>query len=321
MPPLPSRSETSFGIFAGIGAALIWGAWPVFSRDAVIAGFSSFDIALLRFGTAGLILAPFLLKNGFGGLQPLRAIALAIGAGTPYVLVTANGLSMAPAGHGGVIIPCAMLSTSTIGAWVFLREKPNALRLLGLAVIFIGIVLTAWSAVEFGLDFPAMDALLGDGLFILGGMLWATYTICCRAWAVEPFQATAVVSVLSMAAILPLWLLTDPDRILQAPLGALAWQAGFQGILAAIGALVFYTKAVAVFGAARGALFAILGPVFTILLAMPVLGEIPSPVQIAGLVLCLFGMAVAFGGHDLAAKVLRKYTLSKPSSVRRSVSS
>lgn len=321
MTSFRTRTSPTIGFVAGIGAALIWGAWPVLSRDAVIHGFTPLDIAMLRFGVAGLVLAPLILRNGFGGLGTARAVVLAAGAGAPYVLVTVTGLTLAPAGHGGVIIPCTMLSASTLGAWIFLKDAPSPTRLAGLAVIFCGIGLTAWSGMDLDSGTWTPDAILGDGLFMIGGVLWATYTVGSRVWSVEPFQATAAVSVLSMVIVLPIWVLTGGDVVMQAPLPALAWQAGFQGIVVAIGALIFYTKAVSVFGAARGALFAILGPVFTVLLAIPVLGEVPAGLAAAGLLLCTFGMAIAFGAYGLAVSALRKNTLSKPSSVRRAVSS
>ena len=123
MQSIPSRPSLLSGFSAGLAAAFIWGAWPVLSRDAIVdAGFAPMDIAVLRFGVAGLILAPLVLKNGFGGLGLIRALVLAAGAGAPYVLVTVTGLSLAPAGHGGVIIPCTMLTASTVGAWLVLKD-------------------------------------------------------------------------------------------------------------------------------------------------------------------------------------------------------
>jgi drug/metabolite transporter (DMT)-like permease len=260
----------------------------------------------MRFAVAGLILAPIVFRNGFGGLSILKASVLAMGAGAPYVLVTVTGLSMAPAGHGGVIIPCAMLSASTLGAWVVLKDAPTVTRLAGLALIFAGIGVTAWSGLDLRSATWSLPSLIGDGLFIMGGMLWALYTVAPRAWGAAPLQATAAVSVLSMLIVVPVWLMTAGDAVWQAPLAALAWQAGFQGVLVAIGALVLYTKAISVFGAARGALFAILGPVFTVLLAMPILKEMPSSLAVLGLVLCTVGMGVAFGLLETTAGLMRK---------------
>lgn len=321
MTIMETKTSPIIGLAAGLAAAVIWGAWPVLSRDAVIDGFTPIDIAMLRFGVAGSVLAPLILKRGFGGLGLVRALVLAGGAGAPYVLITVSGLAKAPAGHGGVIIPCTMLTASTLGAWFFLKDTPTKTRLAGLGAVFVGIGLTAWSGIGTGPGGSwTPDALAGDGLFIIGGILWATYTVGSRAWSADPVQATAAVSVLSLVIVLPVWLITGGNAILSAGPAALAWQAGFQGIAVAIGALLFYTKAVGVFGAARGALFAVLGPVFTILLAIPILGEIPTPAAVAGLVLCTGGMATAFGAYGFAASAFRKYTRSKPSSVRRPVS-
>ena len=50
-------------------------------------------------------------------------------------------------------------------------------------------------------------------------------------------------------------------------------QAVFQGVLSAIVALLFYTRAVAILGAARGAVFAALVPTFSLLLAIPLLAR------------------------------------------------
>ena len=89
------------GILCGLAAALIWGAWPVVSRLGVEAALSPYDVAALRFGVAGLILLPLLLRRAPRALDGLgwpRALLLACGAGVPYVAVTVEGLRYAPAG-------------------------------------------------------------------------------------------------------------------------------------------------------------------------------------------------------------------------------
>jgi drug/metabolite transporter (DMT)-like permease len=74
----------------------------------------------------------------------------------------------------------------------------------------------------------------------------------------------------------------------------------FQGLLSAVVALLFYTRAVAILGAARGAVFAALVPSFSLLLAIPMLHEIPTRLQLAGVVLVTAGMMFALGLHDPA---------------------
>jgi drug/metabolite transporter (DMT)-like permease len=65
-------------------------------------------------------------------------------------------------------------------------------------------------------------------------------------------------------------------------------------------ALLLYTRAVALLGAARGAVFAALVPSFSLLLAIPLLQEIPTRLQLAGVVLVTVGMVFALGLYDPA---------------------
>ena len=74
----------------------------------------------------------------------------------------------------------------------------------------------------------------------------------------------------------------------------------FQGLVSAVVALLFYTRAVAILGAARGAVFAALTPSFSLLFAIPLLHEIPTRLQLAGVVFVTAGMVFALGLHDPA---------------------
>ena len=301
---------------AGLATALIWGAWPVYSRVAVQDGLSGLDVSLLRFGVAGLVLAPLILRRGLGGLSPWQAVLLTVGAGVPYVLAVVGGLSFAPAAHGGIITPSAMLLGSTLGAWALLRDRPPATRLIGLALVLTGITVTGLNGWESG----TVGSWRGDALFVLGGFLWASYTVGLRAFRADPFQATAVVSVLSLLFVFPVWLFFGESRIPSAPMTTLISHAVFQGVFAAIGALYLYSVAVGFFGAGRGALFSALVPSAAVLLAIPVLNEWPDILTVTGLALTTAGMLTAFGAPQMLVRSFRKYTLSKPLSLRRPVS-
>ncbi|HEY9181967.1 MAG TPA: EamA family transporter, partial [Gammaproteobacteria bacterium] len=63
-------------------------------------------------------------------------------------------------------------------------------------------------------------------------------------------------------------------------------------------ALLLYTRAVAILGAARGAVFAALVPTFSLLIAIPLLHELPTHLQLAGVVLVTVGMVFALGLSD-----------------------
>jgi drug/metabolite transporter (DMT)-like permease len=69
-------------------------------------------------------------------------------------------------------------------------------------------------------------------------------------------------------------------------------------VLSAVVALVLYTRSVALLGAARGAVFAALVPSFSLLLAIPLLHELPTHLQLVGVALVSVGMVLVLGLHD-----------------------
>jgi len=291
---LASKAEgetLSTGIFYGILAALIWGGWPVVSRLGVQQTLAFTDITALRFAVAGLLLLPLVWRGGVGAVGWPRALLLAAGAGAPYVLCAVGGLTFAPAGHAGVIIPSCMLAFSTLGSWLFLGDRPGRDRLAGLGLIMAGVLLIGWQ----GLAQGAAGAWIGDLLFVAAGFLWASYTVASRAWSVDPLHGTALVSVLSFLLYLPTYLALGEPRLFVAPLSEVAFQAAFQGLFAAILALLFYSRSVALLGAARGAVFAALVPGVAIVLAYPVLGERPTWLELSGLAIVSLGMVYALG--------------------------
>lgn len=294
------------GIGWGVAAALIWGGWPVLSRQGVTGGESggailtALDITMLRFFVAGLALLPVLvlwlheqgIRRRAGQVPALAVLLMAAGAGVPYVLTAVSGLALAPAAHAGIIVPSCMLSFTAIGGVLFLGDRPGIGRLLGIGGILIGIAVTGSA----GLDHAGFgtDILIGDALFVLSGFFWAVYTVSTRRWAVAPLPATAIVSVVSLMIVAPIHTLTaDWDRIATLPFEPILIQALGQGVAAGILALLFYSKAVAVLGASRGALFAALVPGTASALAYPVLGEVPGRAELVGLAVVTTGMLVA----------------------------
>jgi drug/metabolite transporter (DMT)-like permease len=117
-------------------------------------------------------------------------------------------------------------------------------------------------------------------------------------WRVDPLHATAVVGVLSMVLYIPGYAWLAGADLAAAPWREIVIQAVFQGVLSAIVALLFYTRAGAILGAARGAVFAALVPTFSLLLAIPLLNEPLTQLQLVGVLLVTAGMVFALGLHD-----------------------
>ncbi|HXS80784.1 MAG TPA: DMT family transporter [Gammaproteobacteria bacterium] len=279
----------------GALAALIWAGFPAITKLAMASHLlDAWDITALRFGVGGLLLLPLFARRRLGTLHPLAALFLACGAGAPYVLLTAGGLEFAPGGHMGVMTPSCMLLCSTLGSRLILKEPLNGGRIAGALAITAGLVALGWD----GLQNHGELTWLGDAMFVLGGLFWASYTIGLRVWRVEPVHATAIVGVLSMVLYLPGYAWLAGTELAAAPWREIVIQAVFQGVLSAVVALLLYTRAVAILGAARGAVFAALVPAFSLLLAVLTLHETPSAPQLVGVVFVTAGMVFALGLHD-----------------------
>ncbi len=280
------------GAVFGILAAIVWGISPVFTRLGVQQSLDPYDLTALRFAISGVILLPIVLRHGVRGVGWLRAFVLAAGAGIPFMLFQAGGLLYAPAGHAGLIIPAVMLSCSMLGGWLLHGDKPDRLRLLGYAIILGGLGLIGYEGLA---GTARAGAWLGDLMFACAGMTWAMYTVCARSAGIAPLHATGLVAVISMVLFLPWYFVFGEPGIFNAPIGEVIFQGVFQGVFTSILALLFYTRAVAMLGAARGAVFAALTPAVAMLVAYPVLGEIPNTVELSGLVVVSAGLVYALG--------------------------
>jgi drug/metabolite transporter (DMT)-like permease len=96
-------------------------------------------------------------------------------------------------------------------------------------------------------------------------------------------------------AYLPIYFFVFGARLLAAPVGEVLFQALYQGVGVAIAALALYAWAIRVLGASLASLFMPLVPIFAVLLAVPALGEIPTALQLVGIVGVSAGMVLAAG--------------------------
>ena len=291
--PVPTfDARTLKGAGFGLLAAIAWSAYSVSSRAAVEAGFTAWDLTALRFIVAGVLLLPFVLRCGLatlGGVGWGRGLVLALGAGPLFSAVYTFGLSVTPFAHGPVISPSVVTLGSLGLAVLVLGERPDRLRLVGIGVVIAGLLLVAGDGGGLG------GASVYDLLFLVSGLLWAAYTVLLRLWRVDPIVATAAVAVLSMLAVAPAYAVSaDPERLLAAP-SSLLFHAAMQGVVAAVVAILAFSKAVAHLGAGTAGVFPSVVPVMAVVLGIPVLDEWPSVPQALGIALATAGLILACG--------------------------
>lgn len=292
--PQPTASRPVIGFLCGIASPLIWGVQSVVSRQSVADGLSAGDVTILRFLAAALVLLPFALQRlkpfPVGRLGWKRALILTAIVGPSYSMILVGGVHFAPALHSAVISPGLIPVATALLAFLMLGERVSPLRLLGLAVIVAGIGLFSYEAMA---NTPTRaGAWIGDLLFVAIALLWSVFGLLARRWGADAVEVTMATCLLSVP-LLPLVALVQPVNLLAVPLPAVALQALYQGVIVGAVALFLYTKAVAILGAARAALFLPLVPIVTALAGATLLGERASPLELAGMALAVAGMVTA----------------------------
>lgn len=249
----------------------IWAGFFVSLRAGARAQLSPAEIALIRFLPAGLVFAPILWqrRRRFASLSPLLWVSIVAGAGLPYFLVAAWGMRHAPVADGSTLIPGTIpLFVALLGALQFGRQALSrwpALLLIGCGAL--GLVLV---------NQGQGDLLQGYALFMLGSMMWANYTLALRQAQLAPVEAAALISTVSLLALLPWLVLHPPVGLLSLPSQDLLLQLVLQGVGVGLVSTMAYAQAIATLGAQRAATGGALAPVLAATVAMPLFGEVPS---------------------------------------------
>lgn len=300
--PLP-RARYLAGAAWGLFAISIWAGWILLTRYGVTTGLTPYDIVALRFACAGLLLLPVVAKRGLGIAQIgwMKWLVICIGAGVPYVLLSSNGLTWAPAAHAGALIPGTMPLWTAMLAMFFLGEHIAGWRKVGLALIPIGIVIFVGT----GLTQFESGYWRGHFFFLASALCWASFTIAMRAASATgftPLHAAAVVSVVSAVIYLPVYVFLLPHHLAEAKTSAIVVQTIYQGVFVAIISLFAYARAVGILGASLGASFASLVPVVAMLAAIPLLGEWPTTMDCVGIAAVTIGVFLSSGAHQAFRK-------------------
>lgn len=251
------------------------------------------DLAFHRFAWTGLLLMPILARQGFSGLGGIgwrRGMVMMLLAGPIQAYLAYYGFTIVPLGHGAVIQPATAALAGVVLSALILHEHLSAIRIFGMATIIAGLVLFGAEA----LGTIGAHGVAGDLLFVVTGILWACFGITLRLWSVSGMRATIIVSVLAFIFLGPVHGFIFGYRdMLAAGWAQNALQAVVQGGFAGAVPIYLYARAVALLGAGRAALFPTLVPVFAMILGIALIGEMPTPIRIAGLVIVIVGFRFA----------------------------
>lgn len=281
----------AIGYAAALGTVAIWAGFILIARLGGKTALTGWDIVALRLGTAALILLPFSLKLPAGTWRDARLWTMAMIGGVLFLVLVYAGLKLAPAAHGGILLPGMQPFLVTALAWWMLGARPARQRLLALIPIALGVACVAWPVVT-GLH-SGPSTLGGDALLLGASIAWATYSVLAKKWTYDPWVLTRFLALASTAVYMPFYLWLAPKGLDQVPTSMLVLQALYQGIGPTIVAMILFLKAISILGAERTGALVALVPVLAGLGAVPLLDEPLTPWLIAGLALVSTGAFLA----------------------------
>ena len=285
--------------------AAIWGSSFLFMRISTVE-FGPLPTAALRVAIAALFLLPIVWLRGL--LPELRKnwkrifFIGVLNSGIPFACFSFALLSITT-GLSAILNATVPMFGALI-AWAWLKDKPNASRVLGLIIGFAGVAMLAWDKATFKPDASGVApgwAVLACLLACVCYGISASYTK--RYLSGLPPLVTAAGSQIgaTLGLALPaLWLW--PARM---P-GTSAWLALLVvGVLCTGLAYILFFRLIENAGPPRALSVTFLVPVFAVLYGMLFLGEAVTPWMLvcAGVIVC--GTALATGLLKLGRKATR----------------
>lgn len=285
------RNETAIGLAAGLFVLLVFAGNLVVSRVGATNTLTIYDVAALRFGIGILCAAPFLVRVRPVNLTWRRAIVLAVLSGALFVLLLVGGFVFAPVAHGGIVVNGGMPVFAALFSWFIFGEGLGRWRVAGVALIVAGVAATGWDALAYGVP----GQWRGHLLFLGAAACNSGFLTAVRGWRIGALESLIAVLGLNALIYLPVWWLFLPSTLTTAPWQEIALQGVYQGLIAAFIAGTMIAYAARTLGSTRQAAIMSGAPALALLLAIPLLGEIPSWISVAGVVIVTAGILVTLG--------------------------
>ncbi len=253
--------------------AAIWGASFMFMRTASHE-MGPLASAGLRVAIAALFLLPLVWFKGLGGaLRKHWKITFSVGvlnSAIPFVCFTYALLSITT-GLSAILNATVPLFGALI-AWLWLKDRPNGSRILGLAVGFIGVTMLAWDKASFQPDANGLSTGWAVLACLLACFCYGTAaSVAKRYMGGLPSLVSATGSQIGASiALIPLTVLYWPA---QAP-SLQAWGAVLVlGVVCTGLAYILYFRLIARAGPARALAVTFAIPAFAVFYGVLLLGE------------------------------------------------
>jgi drug/metabolite transporter (DMT)-like permease len=278
---------------AMVGVVLIWGGNFSFMKLS-LAEIPGLSFAGIRFTLAAVVLLAVLQwREGSIGAPreawwPLLWMGLL--SNTVYQVFFMYGLTHTSVANASLIVATTPLIVAFLGAAAGIEalRRPvvtgGVLGFAGVVLILVG------KGAELG-----VGRLGGDIAMFVATLCWAVFTLGVRALRVP--ISTLRLTALTMVTGAPGLLLLGGPGLVRLDWGGLsgpAWLGvAYSTLLAIVLAYILWNNGVRVVGGGRTAIFNSVIPLVAMIVAWPLLGEHPRPIQIGGAALIVSGVLLS----------------------------
>lgn len=281
-------------VIALIIANIIWGAAPPIFKWA-LQDISPFTLAFLRFFIASILILPFAYKKLRIEKNDIAEVFL-IG----FLGVTLNiaffflGLKYAPSINASIIGSAGPIFL-ILFAFLFLREKPKKRVISGSFIGLLGVLIIMFKPLLSAE--PNLD-LIGNTFYFIAMLGGLGHTILGRQ-LLKKYEAAGVTFWSFFVGAICFFPFFVNENLSQSFLSNITLPVvvgvAFGSILCSTLAYFLFFWALKYMPAAETGIFVYLDPIITVLVALPLLGEVPDTFYYIGSIFVFFGIYIAEG--------------------------
>ena len=300
------------GPACAIGAAVLYGTSWV-ATGLALHGFSPFALAAWRSLVTVIVLVPVIVwvtRPTADANQPANTTPPSTRGWLTRLLILGllGGALFGIGMNVSILLTGAAITAFIAGAYpvlasvlapAILGERIRLAAIIGLGLAFIGTLLIAGfdaSGIRVDGVLAAAATAVAVALFMLLSRRWQ------KPWGIRPTQITlSNFALLGIAGVLLTLSTGDAFAKSAVPIeafGAVLWLGIFAGAVATI----LLTESHRRLPTSESSAFLMLNPLTAAVLAVPVLGEVLSPLQLVGAAMVLAGIALATGTFPLIAR-------------------
>ncbi|HLV25837.1 MAG TPA: DMT family transporter [Gemmatimonadales bacterium] len=284
------------------------GVWLTDALLALMATIWGVNFAVVKFGTTAIVPVAFtgarmilasaalvILALAMRGRWPsprdtVALLALGLLGNGVYQWAFVEGIALIKAGSASLILAAVPAITAVLGR-IRGTERISGAGASGIALSMAGIGLIVYGGQRTSGD---SSTLIGAALVFGAAVCWALYTVLLTPYtrridgmklhAITMWSGTMFVSAVAFPRLMATqW----------AELSFAGWSAiVYSGLMALVVSYVIWYRGVRLIGPTHTAMFANLQPAIALLVAWPMLGEVPTGWQVVGALLILIGIVL-----------------------------